>query len=576
MAYDIVIKNGNVIDGSGMPAMRGDVAIKDGKVVARGRINESATTVIDADGLTVSPGFIDVHTHLDPHWWWNPLGTSSCWHGVTTVVTGNCGLTLAPCKPEHREAVTGIFSQVEEVSMATMDAVLPWDWESFGEYMDQLDGRTGINIVPLLGHSAIRVYTMGQAAMERAATADEISAMQEQVRMAMEAGAWGWTTSVSPTHVGPTGDPVPSRFADNAELYALADVMAEYNTGAMEIIPPNAVFGITPDDREMLRQLALHSGRPVLWLGHGWKWFKPELWREEQAWMAGLAQEGAQVLANLTMQPFDRVVNYKRTSFFNGLDTWRDIMSLPLEARKAKLADPGLRSALRHAIDNPQTTATKGQIRPPIRWEAVSVLHTELEKNKWMEGKRVIDLAAEQGVHVADLMTDLALEEDLATDFRTITVLDKDEAVQGELLQSPFVVLGSSDSGAHINNECKSGEPTYCIRHWAMERQIMSLEEAVRRWTWVPASVFGMRDRGLIREGMKADVVVFSPEQLQIGKKELVQDVPSGETRLIQKAEGIHHCIVNGRVILNHNQETGELPGEVLRSSAYTGANGRG
>ncbi len=437
--------------------------------------------------------------------------------------------------------------------------------------MDRLDNRLGINLMPLLGHSAIRVHTMGEAASERAATADEIAAMQHEIRQAMEAGAWGWTTSVSPTHVGPTGDPVPSRYADNDELYAFASVMAEYHTGAMEIIPPNAVFGITADDREMLRQLALHSGRPVLWLGHGWKWFKPDLWREEQAWMASLAKEGATVLANLTLQPFDRVVNYKRTSFFNGLDTWRDIMSLPLAERKAKFADPSLRPALRHAIDNPQTTATKGQIRPPIRWEAVTVLETHSEKNKWMEGKRVLDLAKQQGVHVADFMTDLTLEEDFATNFRTITVLEEDEAVQGELLNSPFVMLGSSDSGAHINNECKSGEPTYCVRHWVQEQQTMSLEEAVRRWTWVPANVFGLHDRGLIREGMKADINVYAPDQLKIGKKEMIQDVPSGETRLIQKAEGIHHTIVNGRVLLNGSQETGDLPGEVLRSSAYTG-----
>lgn len=572
MAYDIVIKNGTVVDGSGMPAVRGDVAIKDGKIVARGRISGAATQVIDADGLTVAPGFIDIHTHYDPHWWWNPLGTPSCWHGVTTVVTGNCGLTLAPCKPQDRQAMAGIFSQVEEVSMNTLDAVLPWSWESFDDYLRELDKSLGINVLPLLGHSAIRVYAMGQAGMERAATDDELRRMQQLVRQAMESGAWGWSTSVSPTHVGPTGDPVPSRFADNRELYALASVLSEYNTGAMEIIPPNAVFGITQDDRDMLQQMALQSGRPVVWLGHGWKWFKPELWREEQAWMADMAREGAHILANLTMQPFDRTVNYKRTSFFNGLETWRDIMRLPLEERKARFADPALRPALRHAIDNPQMTATKGQIRPPIRWEAVSVLHTRLEKNKWMEGHKVLDLAAQKGVHVADFMTDLTLEEDFATDFRTITELEKDKAVQGELLQSPFVILGSSDSGAHINNECKAGEPTYCIRHWVQERQLMSMEEAIRRWTWVPASVFGLHDRGLIREGMQADVVVFSPEDLKIGKKEMIQDVPGGETRLIQKAEGIHHTIVNGRMMLNGSQPTGEMAGSVLRSSAYRGA----
>ena len=571
MAYDILIENGLIVDGTGLPGVRGDVAIKDGKIVERGRITGQADKVIDADGQVVSPGFIDIHTHYDPHWWWNPLGTSSSWHGVTTVVTGNCGLSLAPCKPEHRELVSGIFGTVEEVSRATLDAVLPWNWESFPEYMDSLEGNVGINVATLLGHSAIRVHVMGEAAGERTATDEEIRAMQDEIRKAMEAGAFGWTTSISPTHVGPSGDPVPSRYSDNRELFAFADTLAEYNTGSIELIPPHAVLGCTEEDRETLKGIALRSGRPVNWLGHSWKWFMPDLWRDEQRWMADIAREGAMLFANLTLQPFDRTVNFKRTTFFNGFHMWRDIMKLPLEERVLKLKDPDLRPTLRHAIDNVDTKPEKGQVRPPVRWDAVTIRETKLEKNKHLEGRRVIDIAKERGVHVADVMADLALEESLETNFRQQHALEEDQAVLGEMMQSPFVALGTSDSGAHINSDCNSAEPTYCIKHWVKEQGVMSLEEAVRRWTWVPANTFGMQGRGSLQEGMHADVVVFDLDKIDIGNKEIIGDVPSGETRYIQKAEGIEYTIVNGRILMDHDKPSGDLNGKVLRSSASNG-----
>lgn len=571
MAYDIVIKNGTVIDGSGMPRYRSDVAIKDGKIVARGRIGDSAGVVIDAEGLIVAPGLIDVHTHYDPHLAWNPQGTSSCWHGVTTVVTGNCGLTLAPVRPEHRELLMGIFGTVEELSMACLNAIVPWGWEDFGGYMARMDRGLGLNVASLVGHSALRLYAMGEASLERAATSEEMERMKQAFRRAMEAGAFGWSTSLSPTHVGPDGRPVPSRMADNAEVLDLVGVLAEYNHGSIEVIPPSGVFGLTQEDRDLLEQMALVSGRPVNWLVHSHRWFAPDTWRSEQEWMRQAARRGAQLFGNTALQPGDRRVNYKRTTFFNGLETWRDIMKLPLGERKARFADPALRPTLRHAVDNPQTTTTRGQIRPPIRWEGVTVDHVKLAKNKHMEGKGVTELAAQRGVHVSDFMTDLALEEDLDTDFKSAPTLEKDEGVRGELLKSPFVMWGNSDSGAHINSDCKSGEPTYGIRHWALDKELVSLEEVIRRFTWMPASVAGIHDRGLIREGMAADIFIFSTEELQLRKHELVQDVPGGETRYVQKAEGIKHAIVNGRLTLNDDQHTGDLPGRMLRSGAYKG-----
>ncbi|MBI3744247.1 MAG: amidohydrolase family protein [Chloroflexi bacterium] len=312
-------------------------------------------------------------------------------------------------------------------------------------------------------------------------------------------------------------------------------------------------------------RIATESRQPVTWIGHGFRWYMPDAWQREQEWMRDASRQGAQFFASARIQPIDRKVVFKRTTFFNGLETWRDVFALAPQERLAKLADPSLRPALRHAIDNPQRAATRGQILPQIRWDALFVEQAMLPKNKALEGRQAMKIAKERSIHVADLLADMAVEENLETVFRLHTAMPEDDIQRDRLLQGANVMVGNSDSGAHINSDCTAGEVTYFIKRYALDRKIISLEEAVRRWTWMPASMAGFTDRGLLREGMAADIVVFSPSELDVPPTEMAQDVPGGETRIVQKARGITHTIVNGRVALRGNRHTGERAGRVLR-----------
>lgn len=459
----------------------------------------------------------------------------------------------------------GVFGKVEELSMSSMRAMIPWEWESYGQWLDRVDRGLGANVATLAGHNALRFQAMGEACLDRAATGDEVEAMQSALREALDAGAFGWSTTISPTHVRPTGEPVPSRLADDEELVALAAVMGEYNRGYIEILTRDFLWGLSERDKALLMRLSRAGGRPITWIGHGYKWNLPNTWREEQAWMAEASKQGALFYGGVRLQPVDRRISFKRTTFFTGLETWRDIMDLPLEQRIAKLNDQSLRPALRHAIDNPQRATARGQIMPQVRWPSLYVERTKLPKNKAYDGRPVVELARERGVHIADFLCGLAAEEQLETQFRLKSILEQDEAIRGQLIQSPFVMLGNSDSGAHINTDCTAGEPTYFLKHWCLDRKAMSLEEGIRRWTWAPACMVGLTDRGLVREGMAADVMVFSPEELGVRPAEQVADVPGGETRYVQKASGIKHTIVNGRVTLEGDRHTGDRPGKVLR-----------
>jgi N-acyl-D-aspartate/D-glutamate deacylase len=556
MAYDLVIRNGMVVDGTGFSRYRADVAIQDGTIVEIGKIRGAAAATIDADGLFVAPGIIDLHTHYDAQPFWDKLCTSSVWHGVTTVLTGNCGLTLAPLKPEHREAMLATFCCVEDLPVKSLAAVLPWNWESFAEYMDAIDQGLGVNMMPLVGHNPLRLGAMGQAAWERAANADETAAMQRLLGACMEAGAWGWSTTASPTHAGPSGEPVPTRLAHNDERLALARTVAEFNRGVIEILPPSVG---KPDeaDRQHLREVSLASGRPVFFLGFD---------ADARTYVEAAARDGVPLYNLLRAIPFNPRITLTNTTFFKNLDVWDVTMDLPVAERLAALAHPARRPALREAAMQRQRRRP-GVLGRFIPWPGIVVRRVALDRNRPLEGRRLTDLAAEQGKHVADAMLDLAVEERLETEFELQTRSPEEDVQLVEMVKTGHALPSQSDAGAHLNtNFCTAGESSYVLGQWVRERQLLTLEDAVRRLTFQPACIMGLGDRGLVRQGLAADLMVFDLSSIGVKEDEVSHDGPAGVPRRVQRAEGVHHVIVGGKVVLDHGRHTGALPGRVLRA----------
>lgn len=556
MAYDLILRNGMIVDGSGFSRYRADIAVQDGRIVEIGRIRAAAETTIDADGLFVAPGIIDLHTHYDAQPFWDPLGTSSIWHGVTTVLIGNCGLTLAPLRPEHREPMLATFCCVEDLPLRSLSGVLPWTWQTFGEYLDAIDIGLGLNMMPLVGHNPLRLGAMDKAAWDRAATEDETRTMQDLLRGAMEAGAWGWSTTNSPTHAGPRGEPVPTRLADDAERVALGRTMAEFNRGIIEILPPSVT---QPDeaDRRHLAEVAQVSGRPVFFLVFD---------AQSRGWVETATQQGGQLFALLRAIPNNPRFTLEKTTFFTSLDVWDVLMAKPPEERLAALADPERRAELREA-------ATKRQRRRPgvpgrfVPWGSIVVSRVARREHQALEGRRLAEIGETRGVHAADVMLDLALEERLETEFQLQTRSPEGDVELAEFVRTGHALPSQSDAGAHLNtNFCTAGESSYVLGTWVRDRGLLALEDAIRRFTFQPARIMGLRDRGLIREGMAADLMVFDLARIGVKEDEVSRDGPGGTPRRVQGAEGVHHVIVGGRVVLDHGRHTGALPGRVLRA----------
>ena len=560
--YDLVLKAGRIYDGSGMPGSNGDVGIAEGKIVEIGRLHGNAKRTLNVDGLAVTPGFIDPHTHLDAQLLWDPLGTSSCFHGVTSVVVGNCGLSLAPAKSEHHEALIKSFVRVEAISRRVLEEGVKWKWTSTAEYLDAVGTRLGINVAALIGHIAVRHYVMGEDAVEREATADEIVQMQKLVRQGMKAGAVGFSTNQNPRHMREDKKPVASRLASKDELGALLDVLSEMNAGVIQLSGGGA------DSRGRVSyaaDLARRTGRPVLWQSISHSWSRPDHWQEMLANTERVfREEGLPIYAMTQAKPFQNRYTLLDAQCFDEFPTWKSAMFTSIPARKQMFADPDIRKKLRAEAIEDQSPSVF-----PRRWDVIFVDHVKLAKHKPLEGKTVQEIARAQGKDGLDCFLDISLDEDLETRFVHMNTQGDPQAVC-EILKHPAVIIGQSDAGAHMGYDARFGYCTAFLGRWVRDHRIMKLEEAVSKLTFRVASIFGLSDRGLIRPGFAADIAVFDPATINTLEPEYVQDLPGNETRMIQRAAGVHHTVVNGQIVIENGVPTGACPGEVLRQKRWS------
>ena len=563
MAFDTIIKGGRVVDGSGLPMRTADVGIKDGLITDVGHLS-GAKKVIDADGLIVTPGIVDAHTHYDPQLTFEPFGTSSCYHGVTSVVAGNCGYSIAPCRKQDHGYLTALFAKVEGMTPSVLEQGLPWDWDSFPSYLDALDRRLGINMACYVGHSALRRFAMGDAASERAATAEEVGHMQELVREAMHAGAAGFSSSLAPTHVDQFNQPVPSRRAEFDEIATLVETAGEGGAGSISFLPETAVRGLDARDRARLIELARRSGLPVIVQGITKRVGNPEQWADSVAYLEEARQQGAAIFSVLRTQPFMRPFNWQRgTSLYDGIFHWRDLSAMPPAERLATMRDAQFREQLRWGLDHPNTDGSKGSTLPPPPLHTVFVDVSASDPSAL--GKNLTQLAKERHVHAADIMCELAVADGLATQFLWNTESPVWAEANADAQRNPHMIVGTGDGGAHADRDDGAEWSTYYIRSWLLDRQVVSLEDGIRRITHLPAMICGIKNRGLIARGYHADVMLFDPAHIRLGKKELVSDMPGGEPRWQVRPEGIARVLVNGETIVDNGELTGVRAGRVLR-----------
>ncbi len=565
MGYDLKIVGGDIVDGSGAPRRRGDIGIKDGKVVALGEAPEPAAQTVDAAGMIVAPGFVDVHTHYDAQVLWDPMLTISPWHGVTTVVVGNCGFGVAPTRPEHRDLVLRTLERVEGMSLAALKAGIGPDWpfQTFPQYMDALERQPlGINVAVMVGHTPVRLSVMGDEATLRAATPAEVAEMKGIVAEAMEAGAVGFATSVSKVHVGYAGRPVPSRLAAFDEMLEIADAVGKSGHGLIH-------YNVGREPRwEEYEALHARSGRPVVWTALLAGSLGPGSHREHLEKSGAQIARGLPIYAQGACRPIQMEFDFRSPVVF---DTWASFERVreasDEAARRAVYADPAFRARVKRQVagPGPDDQAFMGKEREAdTRRASFHDLTISAAPDAAIVERRLGDLARERGVDPVDLMFDLALQSDLRVRFR-VSLLNFVEEEVREIVQDPNVLIALGDGGAHMSQLCDACYATHLLGHWVREAEAISLEQAVRQLTSRPAEIFGLADRGRLAVGLPADVVVFDPDTVGAGALERVHDLPAGEDRLISHPKGIKAVIVNGSLLPEPGIVPDQASGRLLR-----------
>ncbi len=545
MAHDLVIRGGTLFDGSGAPGQSGDLAIDGERLTQVGGRAGAAKRELDASGLAVAPGFIDPHTHYDAQISWDPALTPSCWNGITSCVMGNCGFTLAPCKPEDRSRLMRMLERVEGMSLAALEQGIRWSWQSFPEYLDALAAmRPALNVGGLIGHSAMRYFVLGDDATERESRPEELERMRGLLREAMRAGALGFSTSQAPTHLDGDGKPVPSRAASDEEVISLAEVLSEFGRGAFEITAKQLI------DVDVSIAAARRSGRPVSFLGG----MRPDA----QAKVAEARRQGLALLPQTSCRPSLMDFRLGEMGLFDQLPCWTQVARAKGPALREVFRNPAFRAEFRR-----QTTGDFEGLRLfKGDYDGIKVLVAERpDLRKWI-GKNVADVARSRGADPLEVFFDLALEDDLRMQFSYC--LASDLGREGSLLSDDFMI-GLSDAGAHLTLLADHAYTSYFLGTWVRERKLMSLEQAVRKLTQVPARFFGIPERGELRPGWHADVVVFDPSRIGARDPQLAYDLPGGGARLVTKADGIEATLVNGEIAVLRGELTGARSGQVIR-----------
>ena len=564
---DLVIKGGTVVDGTGAAPFEADVVVEGNRIAAVGRHDGPAGETIDARGKLVTPGFVDIHTHLDAQLTWDPLGSPSNLHGVTTVVVGNCGVGFAPCRPADRDYLMFLMEGVEDIPQAALRAGLRWDWETFPEYLDALEALPlGLNVGAHLSHAPLRVHAMGErGATDTPATDEELARMRVAVLDAMRAGALGFATGRTTMHRTPAWDPVPGTFADRRELEAITGALAESGRGVFELIP----YGGAGEDAagcrkefDWMEPLARQCGRPfslALVQNMGYR----DEWRETIARAAAATERGARIIPQTAVRGvgllFGCGIAISPLSLFPASS---ELLEMPVEEQRRAIRDPAVQEKLRASIEQTSGDILGGMATVehlfPLEDRGVLAYETTPERS-------VVGIAARLGVRPLDVVLDLLIEHELRN-LVLVPLFNCDLEAAGEMLADPSTTIGLGDSGAHTTQTSDSGFPTFVLAYWVRHRKLLSLETAVRKLTSDLAGIWGVRDRGVLREGAFADVNVIDFDRLDLRLPELRHDFPAGAPHLHQGAVGYDATVVNGRVLMRHGEHTGAYPGAVVRS----------
>ena len=567
-ALDMVIRGGTVVDGTGAPARRADVGIAGGRIVAVGEVGDDAAQVIDAGDLVVAPGFVDPHTHYDAQLFWDPAASPSNLHGVTSVIAGNCGFTLAPLDPDDADYLRRMMAKVEGMPLPALETGVPWQWRSFSEYLGALDGNVGLNVGFLVGHCALRRNVMGADATEGEATPEQQAAMVRLLHESLEAGGIGFSTTLSFTHSDGDGKPVASRWASKDEVLALCAAVSDHEGTTLEYVTDGCLRGFSDAEVEMMAEMTLAGRRALNWNVLTIDSREPERYRDQLAACEHAFERGGKAVA-LTMPILVEMnMSFRNYCALFMLPGWNEVMNLPVPERVAKLKDPSVRQWMNDRARSPEA----GVFSRLASWGRYMIGDTYSEANAGLKGQVVAEIAERANRGTFDTLLDIVINDDLST---VLWPLPSDGdlkswQMRAEAWDHPLVMIGGSDAGAHLDRMCGAPYTTSFLADSLRGRQLVSLERCVQLMTSMPAQLFGLRERGVVREGYRADLTLFDPDQVATGEVKLVDDLPGGTSRLYADAIGVPHVIVNGTPIVTDGVATNARPGTVLRSGRDT------